>query len=149
MDSSHIKQRWPWRQWNISSQGSMLPLHTLPVLNYAITAWGLAVEYQWFQASAITTSGCSSVAAFSLIFKDFFLGSRHEEPHSVMIRLIVREGIQVEPAGLAGGLLNSFMSNKHDLNHMAFNIIRSRPRRNPLKDQHVWVQICMMSLCIF
>lgn len=66
-----------------------------------------------------------------------------------MIRLIVYEDIQIEPEGSGGGLLNSLMSYKHDLNHMAFKVIRARPRRNPLKDQHVWVQICMMLLCIF
>lgn len=55
---------------------SVLLPHTLPGLNYAITASGLDAEYQWFQASAITTSGCSSVAALWLIFGNFLLGLR-------------------------------------------------------------------------
>lgn len=57
--------------------------HTLPGLNYAITAWGLDVEYQWFQARAITTFGCSSDAALWLTLNIFFLdgdiSSHHDQ----------------------------------------------------------------------
>lgn len=57
--------------------------HTLAGLNYAITAWRLYAEYQWFQARAITTFGWSSDAALWLTLNIFFLdggvSGRHDQ----------------------------------------------------------------------
>ncbi len=78
MDSSHIKPSWQSTQWTYQQSGvphppCVLLSHTLPRLNCAITALGLDAEYQWFQASTITTFGCSSVASLWLTFKIFLL----------------------------------------------------------------------------
>lgn len=81
MNSSHIKQSWQLTQWIFHQSGVHIPLlhvclafsvsHRLPGLNYAITASDLDAEYQWFQASVVTTFGCSSFTAMWLHLKTF------------------------------------------------------------------------------